>query len=147
MSVLLLTTPVLAPSYSQEKQERAIGLLVSLGPAPGTEATPWYLKTRSEREAREDEKEKEEKVKKEKDKGKRKTFTKEEQEKRDLKLKDSLDPLREMKKALAKKGHKEKKRQRKEKRDRGEGSSGGQRSVSCNVPRVMSFLMFLRNIK
>lgn len=65
----------------QEKQERAIGLLVSLGPAPGTEATPWYLKERA-RDKEEGEKEKEKQ-----DKGKRKAISEEEREKKDRKLK------------------------------------------------------------
>uniref|UniRef100_A0A8C6SW37 Leukocyte receptor cluster (LRC) member 1 n=1 Tax=Neogobius melanostomus TaxID=47308 RepID=A0A8C6SW37_9GOBI len=34
-----------------EKQERAIGLLVSLGPQPGEEITPWYMKTGSEKDS------------------------------------------------------------------------------------------------
>lgn len=110
----------------KEKQERAIGLLVSLGPAPGTEATPWYLKSRSEREAKEEEKDDRGKKK---DKGKHRSFTQEEKEKKDRRLKDSLDPLGDMKKALMKKGHKEKKSKKKEKRDRGERSSAGPSSL------------------
>ncbi|KAI4896902.1 hypothetical protein NFI96_031613, partial [Prochilodus magdalenae] len=99
----------------KEKQERAIGLLVSLGPAPGTEATPWYLKHK--------EKEKEEDINK-KEKSKRKSITEEEKEKKEQKLKERLDPLMDMKKALAVKDRKEKKHKKKEKRDRGEKRSG-----------------------
>lgn len=102
----------------QEKQERAIGLLVSLGPQPGTEVTPWYLKTG---------KEKEEKKEKEEDGGKRKGISEEEKEKRDLRLKDSLDPLKDMKKALAIKDRKEHKHKKNERRDRGDKRSGGER--------------------
>lgn len=105
----------------QEKQERAIGLLVSLGPAPGTEVTPWYLKNRKDRE--EDEDNKKDKHKTSRDKDKQKTFTEEEREKKDRKLKNSLDPLNEMKKALSVKNKKEKKH-KKEKRDRTELRSG-----------------------
>ncbi|XP_073703338.1 leukocyte receptor cluster member 1 [Garra rufa] len=100
----------------KEKQERAIGLLVSLGPAPGTEATPWYLKGEKEKE--------EDRDKKEKSKNKSRSLTEEEREKKDRKLKDSLDPLKEMKKALAVKDRKEKKHKKKEKKDRGEKRSG-----------------------
>uniref|UniRef100_A0A673VWT1 Leukocyte receptor cluster (LRC) member 1 n=1 Tax=Salmo trutta TaxID=8032 RepID=A0A673VWT1_SALTR len=92
----------------KEREERAIGLLVSLGPQPGTEVTPWYMKTDN--------------------KGKRLPLSQEEKEKRDRRLKDMLDPLKEMKKALAVKNRKEHKR--KEKRDRGERrSSGGESSI------------------
>ncbi|TRY89326.1 hypothetical protein DNTS_023617 [Danionella cerebrum] len=96
----------------QEKQERAIGILVSLGPAPGTEATPWYLK---DGKAKEEEKDKNEK-------GKNRSITQEEREKRDRKLKDCLDPLKDIKKALAGKDKREKRHKKKEKRDRGERS-------------------------
>ncbi|XP_019948657.1 leukocyte receptor cluster member 1 [Paralichthys olivaceus] len=100
----------------KEKQERAIGLLVSLGPQPGSEVTPWYLKTGQEKEER-------------KEKEKKKGISEEEREKRDRRLKDSLDPLKDMKKALAvkdKKGHKSKKR---EKRYQGEKKSSGESSI------------------
>ncbi|XP_016090326.1 leukocyte receptor cluster member 1 homolog isoform X2 [Sinocyclocheilus grahami] len=100
----------------KEKQERAIGLLVSLGPAPGTEATPWYMKCGKEKE--------EDRDKKEKGKNKPRSITEEEKEKKDRKLKDGLDPLKEMKKALAVKDGKEKKHKKKEKKDRGEKRSG-----------------------
>ncbi|XP_041964007.1 leukocyte receptor cluster member 1 [Alosa sapidissima] len=115
----------------KEKQERAIGLLVSLGPAPGTAVTPWYLESRSEREKKKEEEEKDERGKKEKEKDKRKhrSFTAEEKEKRDRRLKDSLDPLAEMNKALAKKGHNEKKSRKRERQDRGGTSSGGQSTL------------------
>lgn len=91
------------PWFLQEKQERAIGLLVSLGPQPGTEVTPWYMKTGKE----------EEEVKE-----KKKQITDEEKEKRDRRLKDSLDPLKDMKKAMGvkeTKAHKSKKSEKKEK--------------------------------
>ncbi len=73
---------------------------MSLGPAPGTEATPWYLKGGKEKEEDGD--------KNEKGKNKPRTITEEEREKKDSKLKDSLDPLKEMKKALAVKDRKDK---------------------------------------
>ncbi|XP_046897296.1 leukocyte receptor cluster member 1 [Hypomesus transpacificus] len=106
-----------------ERQERAIGLLVSLGPQPGTEVTPWYMKTGQEKE----EVKKDVKEKNEKDKGKKQPLSEEEKEKRDKRLKDLLDPLKDMKKALAKQGRKEHKR--KERRDRGEKISGGESSI------------------
>lgn len=104
----------------KEKQERAIGLLVSLGPAPGTETTPWYLKDRKDRE---EESDKKDKHKTSQDKKQQKSLTEEEREKKDRKLKDSLDPLKDMKKALAVKDRKEKKHKEK-KRDRVEKRSG-----------------------
>ncbi|XP_072534973.1 leukocyte receptor cluster member 1 [Salminus brasiliensis] len=104
----------------KEKQERAIGLLVSLGPAPGTEATPWYLKQREKE--KEEEKDRKEIDRKEKDK--RKSITEEEREKKDRKLKEMLDPLMDMKKALSVKDRKVKKHKKKEKRDGGEKRSG-----------------------
>ncbi|KAK5862199.1 hypothetical protein PBY51_017620 [Eleginops maclovinus] len=106
----------------QEKQERAIGLLVSLGPQPGTEVTPWYMKTGKEKE---EVKEKEEKREKEKKKG----LSEEEKEKRDLRLKDSLDPLKDMKKALAVKDRKYNYGKKKERRDKGERRSSGESSI------------------
>ncbi|KAG7476051.1 hypothetical protein JOB18_044089 [Solea senegalensis] len=102
----------------KEKQERAIGLLVSLGPQPGTEVTPWYLKTGQEKEER-----------KEKEKEKPKGISEEEKEKRDRRLKNSLDPLKDMKKALAIKDRKEHKSKRLERRDRGEKRSSGESSI------------------
>ena len=105
----------------QEKQERAIGLLVSLGPQPGTEVTPWYMKTEKEKE---EEKEKRKKNPKESEKGMRKGATEEEKEKRDRRLKDMLDPMKDMRKALAIKDRKEPKSKRREKRPRAEMSSG-----------------------
>lgn len=98
----------------QEKQERAIGLLVSLGPQPGSEVTPWYLKTSKEKEEM-------------KAKEKRKGISEEEREKKDRRLKDSLDPLKDMKKALAVKDRKEHKSKKKEKRHYGEKSGSGER--------------------
>lgn len=100
----------------KEKQERAIGLLVSLGPQPGTEVTPWYLKTSKEKEER-------------KEKEKRKGVSEEEREKKDRRLKDSLDPLKEMKKALAVKDGKAHKSKKKDRRDKGEKSSSGESSI------------------
>ncbi|XP_059196093.1 leukocyte receptor cluster member 1 [Centropristis striata] len=108
----------------KEKQERAIGLLVSLGPQPGTEVTPWYMKTGKEKE---ETREKEERKEKEKDK--RKGISEEEREKKDRRLKDSLDPLNEMKKALAVKDKKHHKSKKYEKRGKGEKSSNGESSI------------------
>lgn len=102
--------------FVQEKQERAIGLLVSLGPQPGSEVTPWYMKTGKEKEER-----------KEKEKEKRKGLSEEEREKRDRRLKSSLDPLNEMKKALATKEKEVHKSKKSERRDRSEYRSSGQR--------------------
>lgn len=86
----------------KEKQERAIGLLVSLGPQPGSEVTPWYMKTSTENEE-----------KKESEKGK--TITEEEREKKERRLKRSLDPLNDMKKALGVKDRGEHKSKKKDK--------------------------------
>ncbi|KAM7420930.1 hypothetical protein PAMA_015235 [Pampus argenteus] len=97
----------------KEKQERAIGLLVSLGPQPGSEVTPWYMKTSEEKQEK-------------KETEKRKGVSEEEKEKRDRRLKDSLDPLKDMKKALAVNEHKSKK---KAKRDRVEKRSSGESSI------------------
>ncbi|XP_048881748.1 leukocyte receptor cluster member 1 [Brienomyrus brachyistius] len=96
----------------KERQERAIGLLVSLGPAPGTEATPWYLKDGGSKS----------KEVADKSVG----WTEEEKRKKDKRLKDTLDPLKEMKKGLAVKDKKEKKEKskRKEKAERAEKTSG-----------------------
>ncbi|XP_026227663.1 leukocyte receptor cluster member 1 [Anabas testudineus] len=100
----------------KEKQERAIGLLVSLGPQPGSEVTPWYLKTSKEKEEI-------------KEKERRKGISEEEREKKDRRLKDSLDPLKDMKKALAVKDRKEHKSKKSEKRDKGEKRSSGESSI------------------
>ncbi|XP_034030582.1 leukocyte receptor cluster member 1 [Thalassophryne amazonica] len=97
----------------KERQERAIGLLVSLGPQPGTEVTPWYMKS-----------DKDDK----KDKEIKKGISEEEREK-DRRLKDSLDPLKDMKKALGIKDRKEHKSKKKERRDKGEKSSSGESSI------------------
>ncbi|CAB1334409.1 unnamed protein product [Coregonus sp. 'balchen'] len=114
----------------KEREERAIGLLVSLGPQPGTEVTPWYMKTGREKEEEKDEGKKKEKEKEKDNKGKRLPLSQEEKEKRDRRLKDMLDPLKEMKKALAVKDRKERRSKKKEKRDRGERrSSGGESSI------------------
>lgn len=96
------------PCFLQEKQERAIGLLVSLGPQPGTEVTPWYMKTGNEKEEVKD----------------KKGITEEEKEKRDRRLKDSLDPLKEMKKVMGVKEIKAPKSKKSERRERKEKSSG-----------------------
>lgn len=101
----------------KEKQERAIGLLVSLGPQPGEEVTPWYMKTGTDRAEESQEKDK------------KKTITEEEREKRQRRLKDSLDPLNEIKKALGSKERREHKSKKKDKRDRGEKRSHGQSSI------------------
>lgn len=84
--------------------------MVSLGPQPGTEVTPWYMKTGKDKEE----------IKEQKKGG----ISEEEKEKRDRRLKDSLDPLKDMKKAMGVKeteGHKSKKS---EKRERKQISSG-----------------------
>lgn len=114
-----------------EKQERAIGLLVSLGPQPGEEVTPWYMKTGSEKE---EDKSKEKKDKEKKDKerdhgGKRKPLSAEEKEKKDRRLKDLLDPLKDMKKALAIKDRKAHKSKKKDRRERGERRSSGESTI------------------
>jgi len=97
-------------------------LLVSLGPQPGTEVTPWYMKTGKEIE---ESKEKEKEEKKEKDQ--KKGISEEEKEKRDRRLKDSLDPLKEMKKALAVKDRKYRNGKKMEKRDKWVKKSIGER--------------------
>ncbi|XP_049585674.1 leukocyte receptor cluster member 1 [Syngnathus scovelli] len=109
----------------QEKQERAIGLLVSLGPQPGTEVTPWYMKSGQEKEEEKKEKEKQS----EKRNGKGKELTEEEREKKDRRLKDSLDPLKEMKKAMGETVAKAHKSKKKDKKDRGEKRSSGESSI------------------
>lgn len=101
----------------KEKQERAIGLLVSLGPQPGSEVTPWYMKTSKEKEEERKEKEK------------RKGVFEEEKEKKDHKLKDSLDPLKDMKKALGVYERKEKKKKKKEKREKEGKKNTGESSI------------------
>lgn len=102
----------------KEKQERAIGLLVSLGPQPGTEVTPWYMKTGKDKEEG-----------REKEKEKRKGISEEEKEKKDRRLKDSLDPLKDMEKALAVKEKKHHKSKKPEKRHKGEKRSSGESSI------------------
>uniref|UniRef100_A0A8C6M071 Leukocyte receptor cluster member 1 n=1 Tax=Nothobranchius furzeri TaxID=105023 RepID=A0A8C6M071_NOTFU len=99
----------------QEKQERAIGLLVSLGPQPGSEVTPWYLKSSKDKESQE--------------KDKKKGISEEEKEKKDRRLKSSLDPLNEMKKALDVFERKVPKNRKKEKRDKVEKQSSGESSM------------------
>lgn len=106
----------------KEKQERAIGLLVSLGPQPGTEVTPWYMKTSKDKEERKDKE-------KEKEKEKRKGISEEEKEKKDRRLKDSLDPLKDMEKMLAIKEKKHHKSKKPEKRNKGEKRSSGESSI------------------
>lgn len=93
--------------FFQEKQERAIGLLVSLGPQPGSEVTPWYMKSDKEKEER-------------KESDKRKGISEEEREKKDRRLKDCLDPLKDIKKALGPMGRKEHKSKKRERIDQGE---------------------------
>lgn len=103
----------------QEKQERAIGLLVSLGPQPGSEGTPWYMKDGQEKEKEG----KQEKKEKEKKKG----LCEEEKKKRDHKLKNLLDPLNDMKKALAVKEKSVHKSKTSDSRDRSVHRSSGLR--------------------
>ncbi|KAM3614093.1 uncharacterized protein V6R79_010147 [Siganus canaliculatus] len=100
----------------QEKQERAIGLLVSLGPQPGSEVTPWYMKTSQEKEERSE-------------KEKRKGISEEEKEKKDRRLKDSLDPMKEIKKALDIKERKHHKSKKVDKRHKGEKIRSGESSI------------------
>ncbi|KAM9724138.1 leukocyte receptor cluster member 1 [Menidia menidia] len=95
----------------KEKQERAIGLLVSLVPQPGTEVTPWYLKGSTEKDEK-------------KDSEKKMEINEEEKEKKDRRLKDMLDPLKDMKKALGVSYRKVHKSKKNNKRDKGEKSSG-----------------------
>ena len=87
---------------------------MSLGPQPGSEVTPWYLKSGAEKEEK-------------KDTEKRKGISEEEREKKDRRLKDSLDPLKDMKKALGVNSRKEHKSKKKEKRDKEEKRSSGER--------------------
>lgn len=86
---------------------------MSLGPQPGTEITPWYLKTGKEKEEV-----------KEKTKG---AISEEEKEKKDRRLKDSLDPLKDMKKAMGVRGTEGLKSKRSDKRPRKESSGSGER--------------------
>ncbi|CAF97898.1 unnamed protein product, partial [Tetraodon nigroviridis] len=96
----------------KEKQERAIGLLVSLGPQPGTEVTPWYMKTgKGEEEAKE----------------KKVGISEEEKERKDRRLKDSLDPLKEMKKGMGVKETGAPKGKKREKKDKSGGESSMER--------------------
>ncbi|XP_061574396.1 leukocyte receptor cluster member 1 [Cololabis saira] len=106
----------------KEKQERSIGLLVSLGPQPGSEVTPWYLKNKKDIDKKEQKTDK-------KDTEKNKGISEEEKEKRDRRLKDSLDPLKDMKKAMGVHYKKEHKSKKKEKRDKGEMGSSGESSI------------------
>lgn len=62
-----------------------------------------------------------------KEKEKKKGISEEEREKKDRRLKDSLDPLKDMRKALAVKDRKDHKSKKKEKRDKGEKRSSGER--------------------
>ncbi|KAL4616691.1 leukocyte receptor cluster member 1 [Arapaima gigas] len=110
----------------KERQERAIGLLVSLGPTPGTESTPWYLKDGGSRGGKEGESDKQ---RKDKSGGR----MEDEKQKKDRKLKDSMDPLKDMKKALAIKDKQEKreKSKRKEKTEQEKKSA-----ASSSVERL-----------
>ena len=74
--------------------------------------TPWYLKNQKEEKT---------------DTEKRKGVSEEEREKKDRRLKESLDPLKDMKKALGVHHKKEHKSKKKEKRDKGEKTSSGER--------------------
>lgn len=78
------------------------------------------MKTGKEKE---DKKEKEARQEKEKRKG----ISEEEREKKDRRLKDSLDPLKDMKKALAVKERKHHQSKKLEKKDRGQKRSSGER--------------------
>ncbi|XP_037532824.1 leukocyte receptor cluster member 1 [Nematolebias whitei] len=98
----------------KERQERAIGLLVSLGPQPGSEVTPWYLKGSEEKEEI-------------KEKDKKKGISEEEREKKDRRLKDSLDPMKDMKKALG--VYERRKHKKKDKREKTEKKSSGESSM------------------
>uniref|UniRef100_A0A3Q3X831 CBF1-interacting co-repressor CIR N-terminal domain-containing protein n=1 Tax=Mola mola TaxID=94237 RepID=A0A3Q3X831_MOLML len=106
----------------KEKQERAIGLLVSLGPQPGSEVTPWYMKTSKEKEEVRERKERNEKEQK-------KGISEEEKEKKDRMLKDSLDPMNDIKKALAVKEPKSHKNKKLKKSDTKEKRSSGGSSI------------------
>ncbi|CAL1611013.1 unnamed protein product [Knipowitschia caucasica] len=110
----------------KEKQERAIGLLVSLGPQPGEEVTPWYMKTSSEKS--EESKESKE-TKESKESNKRTPLSEEEREKRQRRLKNLLDPLNDMRKGLGIKDRKEHKSKKKEKHDRGQKRIHGESSI------------------
>lgn len=85
---------------------------MSLGPQPGSEVTPWYLRG---------EKEKEESKEKDKKKG----ISEEEREKKDRRLKDSLDPMKDMKKALG--VYERRKHKKKDKREKAEKKGSGER--------------------
>lgn len=111
--------------FVQEKQERAIGLLVSLGPQPGSEVTPWYMKDGQEKEKEKEEGKEDKKDKK--DKEKKKGISEEERKKRDHKLKNLLDPLNDMKKALAVKEKNVHKSKKSDGRDRSVHRSSGLR--------------------
>lgn len=93
---------------------------MSLGPQPGSEVTPWYMKSSQEKEDERKEKEQ------------RKGISEEEKEKKDRRLKDSLDPLKDMKKAMGVYERREQKK-KKERRDKGEKKITGERSewTSC----------------
>ncbi|XP_051776145.1 leukocyte receptor cluster member 1 homolog [Erpetoichthys calabaricus] len=82
----------------KERRERAIGLLVSLGPSPGTDTNPWYLQSPTEHGCPETESGKNDR--------KKQKVTEDQQsrkEKKDAKLKAYLDPLHEMESMLKKK--------------------------------------------
>lgn len=111
----------------KEKQERAIGLLVSLGPQPGSEVTPWYMKDGQEKEKEKEEGKEDKKDKK--DKEKKKGISEEERKKRDHKLKNLLDPLNDMKKALAVKEKNVHKSKKSDGRDRSVHRSSGLSSI------------------
>ncbi|KAG7270134.1 hypothetical protein CRUP_027204 [Coryphaenoides rupestris] len=113
----------------KEKQERAIGLLVSLGPQPGTEVTPWYMKTAKDKEEEEKKKKEQKKNQNEPERGMRKGITEEEKEKRDRRLKDMLDPMKDMRKALAIKDRKEHKSRKRERSHGAQKMSDGPSSI------------------
>uniref|UniRef100_A0A1A7YN56 Leukocyte receptor cluster (LRC) member 1 n=1 Tax=Iconisemion striatum TaxID=60296 RepID=A0A1A7YN56_9TELE len=108
----------------KEKQERAIGLLVSLGPQPGSEVTPWYLKSSKDKQESQE-------------KDKKKGISEEEKEKKDRRLKSGLDPLNDMKKALDVYERREPKKKKKEKRDNvGKPSSGASSMERLRAERL-----------
>lgn len=113
----------------KEKQERAIGLLVSLGPQPGTDVTPWYMKTAKDKEEEEKKRKEQKKNQKEPERGMRKGITEEEREKRDRRLKDMLDPMKDIRKALAIKDRKVHNSRKRERSHGAEKMSGGPSSI------------------
>lgn len=75
--------------------------------------TPWYMQSSAEKEEEESEK--------------RKGIIEEEKAKKDRRLKESLDPLKDMKKALGESERRHHKSKKKERGDKGEKRSSGER--------------------